>query len=87
MYSDRNAENDEFNNELKRLLSSSDKVFFVDPSEYLCKYKGGTRCRNFDLEMKVLFSDRANLSIYGSEYMISQLEPLLLDLLNVPDGE
>lgn len=69
---------------LKRVASENPNIEFVDPTEYLCSNK---KCRNFDDENELLYSDSHHLSKAGSIYLIQAFKQKILHILNTTDKQ
>jgi peptidoglycan/LPS O-acetylase OafA/YrhL len=68
----------EFNSKLKEASQKTGKFVFLDPYDVLCK---DGLCTNIDEKGRLIYSDTAHLSKYGSKYVIDGFLPTLKKLL------
>lgn len=69
----------EFNNKLKEESLRTNKFLFLDPHDVLC---GNNICRNIDNKNRLIYSDSAHLSKYGSIEVIKGFLPQIKEYMN-----
>jgi len=67
-----------FNTKLKAAAEKSGKFIFLDPHDILCE---NNMCKNLDDQNRLIYSDAAHLSKYGSIAVIKGFLPKLKELL------
>lgn len=72
------SNNVDFNKQLKEASKDSGKFIFLDPHDVLCE---NDKCRNFDADKKLIYSDGSHLSKYGSIEVIKGFMPELEKIL------
>jgi len=71
-----------FNKQLKEASIKSGKFIFLDPHDVLC---ANGKCRNLDVDKKLIYSDGNHLSKYGSIEVIKGFMPQFLKILQSKD--
>lgn len=79
LYREKDSALVSINRELKRFSEETGKFTFIDPFEILCN---DNKCRNIDHNNRLIYSDNAHLSKYGSYFIIDSIQNELLELLN-----
>lgn len=78
LFMKRNQEAQVFNEKLANYSNTSGEFIFLDPHDAFCE---GDTCRNIDKKKRLIYSDSAHLSVYGSRYMISHFKETILSTI------